>query len=265
MSKPDNLLTIDPAIELKFKGPFTQPVTSHMSLKNPTDKKILFKIKTTAPKKYCVRPNCGTIDPKSSVEIAICLQPFVFDPNEKNKHKFMVQSLVAPEGEINAEQLWKEFPSDQVMDAKLRCTFEMPEEKMKEGNVSQLTTHLLKNESLMSDSLQSSGSAAGDMVTAKSNDPDFARATAEVRELREENSKMRQENLELNEQVIRLKTMVDSHKSLDSSSTSAPSAKLISNPYSPPQLGQQQQMPIIWVVAALAMAVFGLILGKFVL
>lgn len=99
-----------------------------MSLKNPTDKKILFKIKTTAPKKYCVRPNCGAIEAKSSIEIAskylqimsykiqrlsnwcfhlilVCLQPFVFDPNEKNKHKFMVQSLVAPDGEINAEQL----------------------------------------------------------------------------------------------------------------------------------------------------------------
>lgn len=99
-----------------------------MSLKNPTDKKILFKIKTTAPKKYCVRPNCGAIEGKSSIEIAskylwirrrrfsifinsilccflVCLQPFVFDPNEKNKHKFMVQSLVAPDGEINAEQL----------------------------------------------------------------------------------------------------------------------------------------------------------------
>lgn len=51
-------------------GPFTQAVTSHMSLKNPTDRKILFKIKTTAPKKYCVRPNCGAIDPRTSVEIA---------------------------------------------------------------------------------------------------------------------------------------------------------------------------------------------------
>lgn len=37
--------------------------------------------------------------------LLVCLQPFVFDPNEKNKHKFMVQSLVAPDGEINAEQL----------------------------------------------------------------------------------------------------------------------------------------------------------------
>lgn len=261
MSKPDSVLIIDPAQELKFKGPFTQPVTSHMSLKNPTDKKILFKIKTTAPKKYCVRPNCGSIEPKSSVEIAICLQPFVYDPNEKNKHKFMVQSLVAPDGaEVNAEQLWKDVSPEQLMDAKLRCTFELPEAK--EGNVSQLTTHLLKNETMMSDSLQSSGSASGDVVTAKSN-MDFSRATEEIRDLREENSKLRQEKLDLNEQIIRLKTMVDTQKSHDTSS--APSAKLISNPYSPPQLGQQQQMPIIMVIAAVAMAIFGLILGKFVL
>lgn len=261
MLKLENLLVIDPPQELKFKGPFTQPVTSHMSLKNPTDKKILFKIKTTAPKKYCVRPNCGSVDPKSSVEIAICLQPFVFDPNEKNKHKFMVQSLVAPDGELNADQLWKDVNPEQLMDAKLRCTFEMPESK--DGNVSQLTTHLLKNESLMSDSLQSTGSGSGEPGLSKGNDTDFVRATAEVRDLREENSKMRQENLELNEQLIRLKSMLDSQKS--ASSSSAPSAKTISNPYSPPQLGQQQQLPIIWVAGALAMAIFGLILGKFVL
>lgn len=107
----------------------------------------------------------------------------------------MVQSLVAPDGELNADQLWKDVNPEQLMDAKLRCTFEMPESK--DGNVSQLTTHLLKNESLMSDSLQSTGSGSGDAL-AKGSDTDFVRATAEVRDLREENSKMRQENLELN-------------------------------------------------------------------
>lgn len=108
----------------------------------------------------------------------------------------MVQSLVAPDGELNAEQLWKDVNPEQLMDAKLRCTFEMPESK--DGNVSQLSTHLLKNESLMSDSLQSTGSGSGDNGASKGGDTDFVRATAEVRDLREENSKMRQENLELN-------------------------------------------------------------------
>jgi len=83
MEKKEQLLVISPQNELKFCGPFNQSITSYMNLRNPTDKTILFKIKTTAPKKYCVRPNCGTLQPKEMMEIAICLQPFNFDPNEK--------------------------------------------------------------------------------------------------------------------------------------------------------------------------------------
>lgn len=118
-------------------GPFNQAVASHMSLTNPTQDNILFKIKTTAPKKYCVRPNCGFLEPGASVEVSskyfnhttpyapshiwlsnfnivhvshtnthtVCLQPFLFDPNEKNKHKFMVQSLVAPDVDVPHDQL----------------------------------------------------------------------------------------------------------------------------------------------------------------
>lgn len=41
-----------------------------MKLKNPSDKKVCFKIKTTAPKKYCVRPNSGVLEPDDTVEIA---------------------------------------------------------------------------------------------------------------------------------------------------------------------------------------------------
>lgn len=50
-------------------GPFNQAITSHMLLKNPTDKPILFKIKTTAPKRYCVRPNSGLLDPNNLIEV----------------------------------------------------------------------------------------------------------------------------------------------------------------------------------------------------
>ena len=50
-------------------GPFTIPVLSIITLTSFTDKKILFKLKTTAPKKYCVRPNSGILYPKSRQEI----------------------------------------------------------------------------------------------------------------------------------------------------------------------------------------------------
>ena len=45
-------------------------VSSTIKLHNPTDKKVCFKVKTTAPKKYCVRPNSGIIQPQSSVSVA---------------------------------------------------------------------------------------------------------------------------------------------------------------------------------------------------
>lgn len=49
-----------------------------MKLTNPSDKKVLFKIKTTAPKKYCVRPNSGVLEPKNFIEIASMLTIYNF-------------------------------------------------------------------------------------------------------------------------------------------------------------------------------------------
>ena len=126
MSKKDQVLIIEPPIELTFTGPFTQAVSSYMKLKNPSDRKVCFKIKTTAPKRYCVKPNSGVVDPNTEVSIAVSLQPFEYDPAEKNKHKFMVQSMFAPDGEINQDTLWKEIDPNELMDSKLRCVFAMP-------------------------------------------------------------------------------------------------------------------------------------------
>lgn len=53
-----------------FLGPFNVPVTSYMKLTNPSETTVFFKIKTTAPKKYCVRPNSGKLLSKEVAEIA---------------------------------------------------------------------------------------------------------------------------------------------------------------------------------------------------
>lgn len=55
------------------------------------------------------------------------------------------------------------------------------------------------------------------------------------------------------EEILRLRMMND----MSSKKETAP----FQNPYSPPQLAQQQ-LPIKYIVIAIAMAVFGLILGK---
>lgn len=124
-----------------------------MKLTNPTDKKVLFKIKTTAPKKYCVRPNSGLLNAEQTAQIAskfaplnirksdndgdisVCLQPFRYDPNEKNKHKFMVQTVMAPpSGDAQLETVFKEVSPEFVMDSKLKCVFEMPAQEQQSGS-----------------------------------------------------------------------------------------------------------------------------------
>ena len=40
--------------------------------------------------------------------LTVCLQPYDFDPSEKNKHKFMVQTVVAPDDNDD------EYPIDVV-------------------------------------------------------------------------------------------------------------------------------------------------------
>ncbi|KAG7021131.1 Vesicle-associated protein 2-2, partial [Cucurbita argyrosperma subsp. argyrosperma] len=41
-----------------------------VQLANNTNHHVAFKIKTTSPKKYCVRPNVGIVFPKSACEFS---------------------------------------------------------------------------------------------------------------------------------------------------------------------------------------------------
>ena len=55
---------------LNLTGPFTDVVTTNLKLRNPSDRKVCFKVKTTAPRRYCVRPNSGIIDPGLTVTVS---------------------------------------------------------------------------------------------------------------------------------------------------------------------------------------------------
>ena len=51
-------------------GNFTEVVTANLKLTNPSERKVCFKVKTTAPKRYCVRPNSGFVEAGGVVEVA---------------------------------------------------------------------------------------------------------------------------------------------------------------------------------------------------
>ena len=68
--KQEQVLALEPSTELRFKGPFTEVVTSQLKITNPTNERVCFKVKTTAPRQYCVRPNSGLLAPQESQTVA---------------------------------------------------------------------------------------------------------------------------------------------------------------------------------------------------
>lgn len=236
-------LIIDPPGELRFIGPFTSPVITTLKLTNPSDETILFKIKTTAPKRYCVRPNFGCVAPNDSVSVEICLQPFNFDPFEKNKHKFMVQSIVSPSNERpqDPNKYWKELPPEHFMDAKLKCVFEIPEGHREEAATA---VKAAKTEAALPLKVKNE-----EKILNLDNSDQTEWQTNELRQLREENSHLRKELMRVKEEIIRDRCSVSKHS--------------MSEPYTPVIAGNQ--IPMFYIAIAIAAIVFGIIFGKFVL
>jgi len=50
-------------------GPFNTTVKEILNVTNPSGLKVAFKVKTTSPKLYCVRPNAGILEPHETKEI----------------------------------------------------------------------------------------------------------------------------------------------------------------------------------------------------
>lgn len=126
-TKRPQVLQITPAHEIVLKGPFDHVVTSYLELSNPTEDRVCFKVKTTAPRRYCVRPNSGLIKPAEKIKIAIMLQPVENDSqSERNRHKFMVQSIIVKDENMSVDNIWTFAEQDDIMDSKLRCVFQMP-------------------------------------------------------------------------------------------------------------------------------------------
>ncbi|KAG8447214.1 hypothetical protein GDO86_014618, partial [Hymenochirus boettgeri] len=115
------------------------------------------------------------------------LQPFDYDPNEKSKHKFMVQSLVAPTDTSDMEAVWKEAKPEDLMDSKLRCLFELPSENEKahegDGEINKSgSSNITKTESVLSKSVR------------------FQSGDSEYKKLMEENKRLRQNIQRLREE-----------------------------------------------------------------
>ncbi|KAJ3365093.1 phosphatidylinositol-binding protein scs2 [Allomyces javanicus] len=108
---------IDPASQLSFQRPFTNGCTATLTITNRDDATVAFKVKTTAPMQYCVRPKWGTIGRFESITLEIDLVPTAADLplGYKCKDKFLVQSIKLLQAELDLPLDYLTTPTPNTM------------------------------------------------------------------------------------------------------------------------------------------------------
>ncbi|KAI9175995.1 phosphatidylinositol-binding protein scs2 [Blastocladiella emersonii ATCC 22665] len=105
-------------------------VALHLSNPSP-DRTIAFKVKTTAPKHYVVRPNAGVVRPNSRVVVSVtaCLQASAgsdaADRAMRGKDKFLVEGAILRPHELGADvvSLWPAISPERIHEHRLRAVF----------------------------------------------------------------------------------------------------------------------------------------------
>lgn len=96
MSGAKQLISVQPD-ELKFRVELEKQSFCDLKVSNNTENHVAFKVKTTSPKKYFVRPNTGVINPWDSCVIRVTLQAQRQYPLDMQcKDKFLLQSTIVP-------------------------------------------------------------------------------------------------------------------------------------------------------------------------
>ncbi|XP_058203276.1 vesicle-associated protein 2-2-like isoform X4 [Rhododendron vialii] len=124
-----SLLDIQPR-ELKFTFESKKQSSCAIQLINTSDHYVAFKVKTTSPKKYCVRPNTGVVKPKSKCDFTVTMQAQRSAPSDLQcRDKFLVQSTVVPLGTSEDDITSGMFAKDNgkhIEESKLRVVLISP-------------------------------------------------------------------------------------------------------------------------------------------
>ncbi|GKC97996.1 vesicle-associated protein 2-2, partial [Tanacetum coccineum] len=141
-----NRHTIEKTLSVEVK----KQSSCSVQLINKTHNHVAFKVKTTNPKKYCVRPNTGVILPNSSCEFSVTMQaPKVAPPDLICRDKFLVQSTAVPEGtkeeDVTSNTFAKE--DDKIVDEKrLKVLLISPPESPESSPINETSKLLQDNE-----------------------------------------------------------------------------------------------------------------------
>jgi len=101
---------------------------AQITLKNiHQNQPLAFKVKTTAPRRYCVRPTFGILQPGSSDEVQVLLNTKESgDSDDRMKDKFQVLSLLLTPEQATLEDLknvWANASDSEISKRRIKCQF----------------------------------------------------------------------------------------------------------------------------------------------
>ncbi|EER43561.1 MSP domain-containing protein [Histoplasma capsulatum var. duboisii H88] len=119
---------------LRFHRPFNREVSQTLTIENNNDEPVAFKVKTTAPKSYCVRPNSGRIGAGERVDVQVLLQAMKDDRSVgASKDKFLVQSVAVSTDKdfSNVSSIWQhveQTSKSSIHEQKIKVEFLPPKD-----------------------------------------------------------------------------------------------------------------------------------------
>lgn len=150
-------IRLDPKDVLTFTITLQTPSQTSINIFNTTENEYLtFKVKTTRPMRYLVRPNQGLIGPKGSATIIVILQQkdcaelmqLDMDEQLRLQDKFLVQAALVdsefassvanktPKEVTDAlTAKWATLNRNDIFSKKLKCQFITPQTKVQEEGV----------------------------------------------------------------------------------------------------------------------------------
>lgn len=122
----NQLISVHPD-ELKFQVELEKQSYCDIKVANNTEHHVAFKVKTTSPKKYFVRPNTGVIQPWDSCSITVTLQAQrEYPPDMQCRDKFLLQSTkVSPQTDVDdlPPDIFNKDGARVIEDCKLRVVY----------------------------------------------------------------------------------------------------------------------------------------------
>eukprot|EP00040_Diaphanoeca_grandis_P001247 m.17889 g.17889 ORF g.17889 m.17889 type:complete len:270 (+) comp11716_c1_seq1:239-1048(+) len=259
--KKPAVIALSPSVELVFNVPEglaedkQQPITATLTITNPTLDALCFKVKTTAPKDYCVRPNSGSLQSRDKVEINVMLQP-PHPAGGISKDKFLVQTIYVGDVEDpSSPDMWKSVNKSLIMESRLKCRWNMTDAGVA-GGAGGPQANSVKSvgpPSFVKTALSPSPST----VSPPNNDHVVSTDTKPTKV--EEKSKQSEDNAKTAPKAVRTTTA----PTTTSTTTSSSRKTSVTAVATKPSATNPEQVPSILLL--LAVFLLGYIFGKFVL